>query len=49
MSFNNEYRKQQMSTIRQEICKGDVYIMEMLDEYAEAYMQEYRDDGDIFE
>ena len=49
-SFNREYRKEKMSSIRQVICKGDVYIMELLDEYAEAYMLEYRNEGEyIFE
>ena len=46
---HSEYRTQQMDSIRKEICKGDIYYMELLDEYAEAYMQEYRNDGDIFE
>ena len=45
MSFNSEYRKEQMSSIRKEICRGDIYLMELLDEYAEAYMLEYTDEG----
>ena len=45
MSFNSEYRKEQMSSIRKEICRGDIYLMELLDEYAEAYMLEYKDEG----
>ena len=50
MSFNNEYRQEKMSSIRKEICRGDIYIMELLDEYAEAYMLEYRNEGEyIFE
>jgi len=50
MSFNSEYRKEKMSSIRKEICRGDIYVMELLDEYAEAYMLEYRNEGEyIFE
>ena len=50
MSFESEYRKQHMSSIRKEIFKGDIYLMEILDEYAEAYMLEYKDEGEyIFE
>tara|TARA_R100001132_G_scaffold19525_1_gene17258 strand:+ start:448 stop:618 length:171 start_codon:yes stop_codon:yes gene_type:complete len=45
MSFNNEYRQEKMSSIRKEICRGDIYVMELLDEYAEAYMLEYRNEG----
>jgi len=45
MSFESEYRTQQMDSIRKEICKGDLYYMELLDEYAEAYMLEYKDEG----